>query len=140
MKIKLSSILVACAAFAATAVAQPVVSAVENNYSYVAPGLPSYGIAQGSIFVIFGSNLASTATGLQNVPLKTTLNGVTVTATVGGVSKQALLYYVTATQIAGILPSSTPVGTGTIVVNNNGSSSAPAPLTVVQSAFGILSL
>jgi len=50
------------------------------------------------------------------------------------------LYYVTPGQIAGILPSNTPVGTGTLTINNNGQSSAPAPITVVRSAFGAVSL
>jgi len=63
-----------------------------------------------------------------------------VAATVAGVTKQAILYYVTPTQIAGILPSTIPVGTGTITVNNNGQVSADASLKVVQSDFGILTL
>lgn len=120
--------------------AQPTVAAIQNNYGYVLPGLPNYGIAQGSIFVLYGSNLSSTSTPLQGAPLKTALDGVTVTFTVAGQARTALLYYVTPTQIAGILPSSTPVGTGTIVVSNNGRVSGTAPLTVVQSAFGILTI
>jgi hypothetical protein len=44
----------ACA-FAPIAFAQtPTVSGLLNNYSYTLPGLPNYGIAQGSIFDIFG--------------------------------------------------------------------------------------
>ena len=37
--------------------AQPSVSALQNNYSYVLPGMPNYGIAQGSIFVMYGKNM-----------------------------------------------------------------------------------
>jgi uncharacterized protein (TIGR03437 family) len=122
---------------AAEALAQPLVNAIENNYSYVLPGLPNYGIAQGSIFVIFGSKLAAAASGLQGVPLKTTLDGVSVQFNVEGANTQALLYYVMPNQIAGILPSATPVGTGTVIVTSGGQSSAPAPITVVQSAIGI---
>ncbi|HLJ13833.1 MAG TPA: hypothetical protein VKV15_05000 [Bryobacteraceae bacterium] len=118
----------------------PTITGVENNYSFTRPGLPNYGIAQGSIFDIFGSNLANTSTGLQSAPLQTTLNGVSVAVTVSGTTKQALLYYVTPTQIAAILPSSVPVGTGQITVTNNGTASAPAQIVVVQSAFGILTL
>ena len=125
---------------AALGLAQPVVSAVQNNYSYIPPGVPQYGIAQGSIFVVFGTGLANASTGLQSIPLKTTLEGVSAAVSVGGVTRAAILYYVTPTQIAGILPSSTPVGTGTITVTNNGRASAPAPITVVQSAFGTLTL
>ena len=118
----------------------PTITSLANNYSYVLPGLPHYGIAQGSIFDIFGTNLANTSTGLQSVPLSASLKGVTVTVTVGGAATHPILYYVTPGQIAAILPSATPVGTGTIVVDNNGQSSAPAPIVVVQSAFGILTL
>jgi uncharacterized protein (TIGR03437 family) len=125
---------------AATAAAQaPSIAGLENNYSYVVPGLPNYGIAQGSIFDIFGSNLASTSTSLQATPV-TPLSGVTVAVTVSGTTKQALLYYVTPTQIAAVLPSSTPVGTGTITVTNNGQTSATSQIIVVQAAFGILTL
>jgi uncharacterized protein (TIGR03437 family) len=122
---------------AAGALAQPVVNAVANNYSYVLAGLPNYGIAQGSIFVIFGSNLAAASSGLQGVPLKTTLDGVSVQFSVPGATTQALLYYVMPNQIGGILPSATPAGTGTVVVTSGGQSSAPTPITVVQSAIGI---
>jgi len=127
--------------FASASVAQtPAISAVVNNYSGVKPGLPNYGIAQGSIFSIYGTNLANTTTGLQSPPLQTTLNGVSVTVSVGGTSKQALLYYVTPSQIGAILPSSVPAGTGQITVTNNGATSAAAQIVVVQAAFGILTL
>jgi uncharacterized protein (TIGR03437 family) len=128
------------ALFLPTLLAQPSVSAVENNYSYVQPGLPNYGIAQGSIFTLFGKNLANTPTDLQSVPLKTQLNGVSVNVTVSGTTVPAYLYYVTPNQIAGILPSKTPVGTGTITVVNNGQTSAAAPITVVASAVGLITL
>jgi uncharacterized protein (TIGR03437 family) len=126
------------AAFAAPALtAQPVVNAVENNFSYVLPGLPNYGIAQGSIFVVFGTNLAGASSALQSIPLQTSLDGVSVQISVGGAVTQALLYYVMPTQIAGVLPSATPFGTGQITVTVNGQASAPASITVVQSVFGI---
>lgn len=120
--------------------AAPTINSVLNNYSYTLPSSPNYGIAQGSIFVIFGTQLSNATTALQSVPLGTSLQGVTVTASVGGVTKPAILYYVTPTQIAGILPSTIPVGTGTITVNNNGQVSPAAVLTVRQSDFGILTL
>lgn len=126
--------------FGAAALGQPVVNAIENNYSYVPPGLPGYGIAQGSIFVIFGSNLAPDSSGLLSAPLKTSVHGVSVQFAVQGATSQALIYYVTPTQIAGILPSATPLGAGTVTVTSGGKSSDPAPLTVVQSAIGLLTL
>jgi uncharacterized protein (TIGR03437 family) len=130
--------LFAAACIAQTASVSPAISAVENNFSYTLPGLPNYGVAQGSIFVIFGANLANTSSGLQRAPLQATLDGVTVQVTAGGFSAPALLYYVSPNQIAGVLPSATPVGTGQIVVTNQGQPGAAAPITVVQSAFGIV--
>ncbi len=129
-------LFVAISAAQATS-AQPVVTAVENNFSYTLPGLPNYGIAQGSIFVIFGTNLASASSGLQALPLQTTVDGVSVQISVGGAVTQALLYYVMPNQLAGVLPSATLFGTGQITVTNGSQSSAPAPITVVQSVFGI---
>ena len=118
----------------------PAIASLQNNYSNLAPGLPNYGIAQGSIFDIFGVNLANTSTGLQSLPLSTTLQNVSVAVTVNGVTTHAILYYVTPGQLGAILPSATPVGDGTIVVTNNGQISPAAPIHVVQSAFGILTL
>jgi len=116
------------------------ITGLANNYSYISAGLPNYGIAQGSIFDIFGTGLAPSETPLQNVPLSTSLNGVTVTVTVNGTTTNVILYYVTPTQIAGILPSNTPLGTGTLSVLNNGTLVGTTPILVVQSAFGILTL
>src|SRR5260221_6582685 len=97
------------ATFLATlAVAQPKISAIENNYCFIDPGFPGYGIAQGSIFAIFGSSLARSTVPLQQPPLRTALNGVSVTFTVGGTSTHALHYYATPAQICQILPSATP--------------------------------
>ena len=129
------------AVFAAAAWAQtPVIRSVQNNYSNIVADLPNYGIAQGAIFYIKGSNLAPSTTSLQNVPLKTSLNSVNIQVTVNGTTTSPLIYYLSAAQIDAILPSSTPVGTGTITVTNNGATSATAPIQVVQSAFGLLTL
>jgi uncharacterized protein (TIGR03437 family) len=134
--------LAALGAILATAASAqpPTISGLENNYSFILAGLPNYGIAQGSIFDIFGTNLAASTTPLQSVPLQTTLNGVTVNVTVNGTTVHPIFYYVTPNQIAAILPSATPIGTGQIAVTNNGQTSAPAQIQVVQGAFGILTL
>jgi uncharacterized protein (TIGR03437 family) len=134
-------ILAGCVLFAAVAAAQvPSITGVANNYSGIAPGLPNYGIAQGSIFLIIGSNLTTADTGLQTPPLKTTLSGTSVNVTVNGTTTHPIFYYVTHSQIAAILPSATPVGTGTITVTTSAGTSPTAPITVVQSAFGILTM
>ena len=113
---------------------------IQNNYSWILPGMPNYGIAQGSILDIFGTGLATATSALQSVPLPTELNGTSVKITVNGTTTHGILYYVSPTQIAAILPSATPVGTGQITVTVNKETSVPVSITVVQSAFGLLSL
>jgi uncharacterized protein (TIGR03437 family) len=123
-----------------TAFAQPRISRVQNIYSYILPGMPNYGIAQGSIFDIVGTGLATATSDLQSVPLPRTLNGASVNVTVNGTTTQAILYYVSDVQIDAILPSATPTGTGQITVTVNGKPRTPAGITVLQSAFGMLTL
>lgn len=119
----------------------PTITSIQNNYGQVPPGLPNYGIAPSTLFFIQGSGLANTTTDLQSSAspgLQTTLSGVTVNVTVGGKTVQCPLYYLSPTQIDAVLPGSTPTGTGTVTVTNNGATSAAASIVVVPSAFGIL--
>lgn len=122
----------------------PVITALQNNYSYILPGLPNYGIAPGTLFIIKGTNLNnSPITSLQSSAapgLQKTLNGTSVSVTVNGTTTNPVFYYSSPSQLGMVLPSSTPVGTGTITVTNSGTASAPFPIQVVQSAFGIDSL
>lgn len=119
----------------------PTVAQIQNNYSYVLPGLPNYGIAPGSLFIVIGANLSSQPlTSLQSPAppgIPTTLNGTSVSVTVAGTTVKPGLYYTSPGQLAAVLPSNTPVGTGTLTVTNNGADSAAAPIQVVQSALGI---
>lgn len=125
--------------FAGNALAQtPAITQLSNIYSWTLAGLPNYGTAQGSIFAIFGTNLSSTSVPLQGGPLQSTLSGVTLNVTVGTTTTQPLLYFLSPTQINAVLPSSTPVGAGTITVTNGTAVSAAYPIKVVQSAFGLL--
>lgn len=112
-----------------------------NNYNpATGPGLPNYAIAQGSITIVKGLELSDRSTGLQTTyPLPKTLEGVTVEITIGGATETCILYYVLPQQLAFIVPSKTPVGTGTIKITNNGKVGT-APVTIVKSGFGILTL
>jgi uncharacterized protein (TIGR03437 family) len=121
--------------------AQPTIAAIESSATYLPPGLPNSGIAEGSIFVIFGSNMGpSTLEQVQAYPLSTALSGTSVTVTVNGTASQAYMIYTSAGQLAALLPSSTPVGTGTVTVTYNSQTSATLPVTVVTSNFGIYTL
>ncbi len=120
----------------------PTITTVQNNYGLIPPGLPNYGIAPGTLFFIQGSNLANTTTDLLSSAapgLQTTVSNVTVSVTVGSTTLQCPLYYLSPTQIDAVLPGGTPTGTGTVTVNNNGTTTAAFQIQVVQSAFGILS-
>jgi uncharacterized protein (TIGR03437 family) len=110
---------------------------VQNALSFVKEWAPNYGIARGSIFAIFGTNLSSTTVS-ATLPLQTTLAGVTVNVTVNGTTTQALIFYLSALQINVLLPSATPAGTGTITVTTSAGTSAASPIQVVDSAFGLL--
>jgi uncharacterized protein (TIGR03437 family) len=110
---------------------------VLNNYSNTLPGLPNYGIAQGSIAAIYGTNFTATSVG-ATLPLQTTLGGVSVSVTVGTTTTNALIYFVSSTQINAVIPSATPVGTGTITVTNGAGTSSGFAITIVASDFGLL--
>jgi uncharacterized protein (TIGR03437 family) len=118
----------------------PSITQVQNNYSYTLPGLPNYGIAPGALFIVKGSNLATNTTPvLQSSAapgIPTTLNGTSLSVTVGGVTTTPGIYYTSTGQLAAVLPSNTPTGTGTLAVTTAGGTSQ-ASIQVVQSAFGI---
>ena len=118
----------------------PFIFQVQNNYSFLLPGVNNYGIAPGSLFAIQGMNLNSNATPvLQSSAapgLPTTLNQTSLSVTVNGVTTTPALYYASSNAVAAVLPSTTPVGTGTITLINNGQSTQ-APIQVVASAVGL---
>ena len=119
--------------------ASPALTGVVNPASNIPPGLPNYGIAQGSIFVIYGSGLGpATLTQVSALPLPTTagLAGTTVSVTVNGTTLPAPLIYTYQSQVAAILPSTIPIGSGTVAVSYNGVTGT-SPLVVVASNLGI---
>ncbi len=126
--------------FGASASTGPAVAQILNNSSQTPPGMPNYGIAPSSIFIVQGSGLADPGNPVlqdSSAGLPLTLNGASITVVVGGVTTHPALYYTSATQLAAVLPAATPVGTGTLTVNYRGTNSAPAPIQVVASAVGI---
>jgi len=63
------------------------------------------------------------------------LNGASLSATVSGKTVQPAIYYSSPTDIAGVLPANTPVGSGTLTVSYN-NLTATTNIQVVQTAFG----
>ncbi len=130
-------------ALSGAAFAQPVVApgGIVNAASYIPAGLPNYGIAQGSLFIVMGEGLGPPSIQVaQSVPWPTELAGTRVQVSVGPATVNAYLYYSSDRQVAAVLPSNTPVGEGTLTVTYNGAASDPAPIRVVKSAFGIFSI
>jgi len=111
----------------------PVILRVANNYSYS-------NVAPGSLFTIFGCGMASPGStavlqdSTKGLPL--TVNGASVSVTVGGVTVQPALYYATATQLAGVLPSATPAGSASVTVAYNNQPGSAATVGVMPTAFG----
>jgi uncharacterized protein (TIGR03437 family) len=120
----------------------PGISAVTNAASNILPGLPNGGIAQGAIFIVYGSGLGPARIVISPAPFQsTTLSDTSVAVTVGGTKVNAPLYYTSAGQVAALLPSNTPTGTGTIMVTYNGRSSPPTtPITVVANNVGVFTV
>ena len=135
-------LLFAVVAIAGSLAAQnPTITGIVNAGSGIPPGLPNYAIAQGSIFVVYGSNLgaAAPAGSIVNpaaLPLPTGLFGTSITVTVNGTTLAAPIVYTLPGQVAAILPSATPAGAGTLTLTYNGNSGS-GPITVLGSAFGI---
>jgi uncharacterized protein (TIGR03437 family) len=120
--------------------AQPVIDAggVVNNASYRKAGAPDSGIAQGSLFAVFGEKLGpADLYVVGSWPLGESLAGTSVEVTVGEVTLKAIPVYTSARQVGAVLPSRTPAGEGTVVVRYDGKTSAPASIQIVPSSFGI---
>src|ERR1017187_9956454 len=100
----------------------PRVTGVQNAASNIPAGYPASGIAQGSIFTVYGSSLGpATCNQAFAFPVPATMCGVSATVTVNGTSVAPLLLGVYNgnlqggfAQINAILPSLTPTGNGTI--------------------------
>lgn len=136
-------VLVAASLAAIPALAQPVVNAggVVNAASFIPQSFPNSGIAQGSVFSIFGTGLGPAQFAqASSFPLPTNLAGSSVAVTVNGTTVNAILFYTRANQINALMPSNTPTGTGTLTVTYNGKTSAPASVQVVANNVGIFTV
>lgn len=131
--------------------AQPAIraSSVVNAANSLQAGLPNAGLAQGAMFVLKGRNLGAKGTVVANsFPLRTSMGGTSMKITVGGASVDVLMIYVLGglsddqgpfDQLAGIVPSNIPTGSGSLTVTYN-QTSQPAPVTIRANAFGIFTI
>jgi uncharacterized protein (TIGR03437 family) len=116
----------------------PSISAVVNAASNIPAGLPNSAIAQGAMFVVTGSTLGPSSLAIaSSFPLQTALAGTSVQISVAGITVNGIMYYTLNSQLAAILPSTTPIGSGTVQVIFNGRTSSPVPITVTRNNIGL---
>src|ERR1039458_7434752 len=114
----------------------PTITFVQDAASYTS------NIAQGSIFVVKGTSLCSTSTGILPAPRPTSSTGVKITFTpaAGGAGTDAYIVYLYsqggATQLSGILPSTVTPGNYNVTVTN-GTVSAPFVAQVVANKIAL---
>ncbi len=101
-------------------------------------------LAQGSLFVVFGSYLGpGNLVAVSSFPLPNMLSGTSVTVTSGSTTLNCPMIYTSTGQVAAILPSNTPVGPATVTVAYNGITSnsySPAQVTVAKSSVGVFTV
>jgi uncharacterized protein (TIGR03437 family) len=119
----------------------PQVGSIVNSASYAVAGQNGSGIAQGSIFTLFGQNLGpERLVQAGTFPLTTRLGDTSIRISSGRTSWEAIMIYSSAQQVAAILPSDVPIGDGQVTLTYSGRTAAPAPIKIVSSAFGIYSV
>ncbi len=137
-QLKLASLPLLAIGVAGGVAAGQTVNAVVNAASGLVQGLPNSGIAQGAIFLVVGSNLGPSPLAIAANNFQTTnVGGTSVSITVGSTTVNAPMYYASAAQVAALLPSSTPAGSGMLTVTYNGTASVAVPVSIVQNNLGI---
>ena len=116
----------------------PLINLVVNAASGIPRGLPNSGVAQGSLFMIWGVGLGSNTFQFAPLPLSTAagLAGTSITITVNGTTMTAPMYFADTAQVIAVMPSNIPAGNGTLTLTYSGKS-ASSPVTVVPATFGI---
>ncbi len=114
----------------------PFAFAVENSASY------GSSVAPGSIFVVYGSNLAAGPVVQANtLPLPLTLNGASITVTSGSTTVSCPMVYAGSDTVAAVLPSSVPPGKAMMTVSYNGTATLyPTQFDVAPTAPGLYTL
>jgi uncharacterized protein (TIGR03437 family) len=128
--------LIGSVALIVPAMAQPSIRG-ENGVLNASSYQPD--IARGSWFVIFGSNMGPASLAIASgVPFPTDISGtrVTFTPAAGGTAIDTRLWYTSAGQVAGLLPSSAAAGDYDVRVIYNNQPSPARRLRVVERNFG----
>jgi uncharacterized protein (TIGR03437 family) len=130
--------------WASTVFAQPLIfhRGIVNAGSSAPAGLPGGAIARGSLLTIYGSGLGPTpGVSAGTYPIPTTLGGASVDVLQGSTKvASALPVFASAGQLNVLMPSTTPLGMLSLRVSFNNRSSNLAPVQVVASSVGLLSV
>jgi uncharacterized protein (TIGR03437 family) len=148
---RFTRISVAFCALATAALAQDLqldAASVSNAGSYIAPNYPNGGVSHGGMFIVKAASGSGPlgACGVvvaDRFPIATSMNGTSMKIAMGAGSFDVPMIYVVACagtdQLAGIVPSSVPPGTGTLTVSYNGRTGS-APITVVDRTPGFFTI
>jgi uncharacterized protein (TIGR03437 family) len=122
---------------------------VQNPASNILPGLPDFGIAPGSIMVVYGANFATT-TAEPPFPLPTSYAGVSLTIAQGSTTANAPIIAVvnpdvislpgppvSYNQLAAVMPSNILPGTANFQLTYNGVAGNVFSTTVLANNFGV---
>ncbi len=119
---------------------QPVVNAAVNVASFLRPQLPNGKLAQGVMFTTFGSGQGPATLAQSGFPLPADLAGASIQVIVNGTVVDCPMVIAQDARLFAVLPSSTPIGVGTLTATFNGQTSAPLQIEVTAHAFGIFAL
>jgi uncharacterized protein (TIGR03437 family) len=128
-------------AICADAGAQTVTS-VQNPASNTLAGFPNYGIAQGSIFIVYGTGLGPATLLERAAPYADSLGGTSIQISAGDLflTYSPYIVYTSATQVAAIMPSNVPAVPVSIQVTYNGTVGHAFSTSVIANNFGISTL
>ncbi len=118
--------------------AAPTINSIANAATNIPVNAP---LAQGSIFVIYGSGLGPEQISIAPTPFQSTnLSGTSVTVIQGTTTFNAPMYYTSASQVAALLPSNTAPGGATFKVTYNGETSNGVGHGTTTSNVGIFTI
>ncbi|MGH9719686.1 MAG: hypothetical protein ACRD8O_05700 [Bryobacteraceae bacterium] len=135
---RLSSLILLVSSVTPRLSAAPTITSVANAASNLTFNSP---LSQGAIFVIKGSGLGPANISIAPAAFQsTTLSNTSVAVTVGTTTVNAPMYYTSEGQVAALLPSNTPTGTGIFTVTYNGQTSSPFNRNIAVNNLGIFTI
>lgn len=106
-----------CSLFLATGLLAQTITSMQNPASNILFGMPNFGIAQGSIFVLYGNGMGPAAISIApTLPLSTSLAGTSIRVTLGGAVYSPFIVSTFNSQVVAVMPSNVPVGSATVEV------------------------